>query len=375
MSILKKEFKNSNKTNIPKNKDLNKSLLKKNNSVHYPSSVKEWYNSIYNFYKNNSILSYNIDIYTLLYTYFNYIKAKPHNKSQIYYEKYYTSRIYINNPEIKQFNNKVNITVYIYNRNIMYLYNNLIVYNRLLYKLNIFIKEYSKYNSFNSIYKHVIYKYEFIKLSIILYKNKFSIKNLLFINNILSNLYSKRVELNIINLKYLYLDSNILAISVAKKLKYKRIYVLGIIRLALNLSKRSYINDYYNYFVDKEDTDNILINEKPEFFYNKNNTLLNVNIIDKPCDYKSRVIFYYLNNKIISGIKLQSAGRLTKRLTASRSMIKSDQIGSLKNNKSSLKGLSTLMLKGYVKSNLQYTNINSYKRIGSYGIKSWVSNT
>jgi hypothetical protein len=41
MSILKKEFKNSNKTNIPKNKDLNKSLLKKNNSVHYPSSVKE----------------------------------------------------------------------------------------------------------------------------------------------------------------------------------------------------------------------------------------------------------------------------------------------------------------------------------------------
>jgi hypothetical protein len=232
------------------------------------------------------------------------------------------------------------------------------------------MKKYNKYVNFNNIYKYVLYKYEFIKLSIILYKNKFSIKNLLYINNILSNFYNKKVELNIINLKYLYLDSNILAISVAKKLKYKRMYVLGIIRLALNLSKKSYENDYYNYFVDKDNIDNIFINKKFELFNNIKNTFLNINIIGKPYNYKSRIIFYYLNNKIINGIKLQSAGRLTKRLTASRSMIKSDQVGSLKNNKSSLKGLSTLMLKGYVKSNLQYANINSYKRIGSYGIKS-----
>jgi hypothetical protein len=32
------------------------------------------------------------------------------------------------------------------------------------------------------------------------------------------------------------------------------------------------------------------------------------------------------------------------------------------------------LLKGYVKSNLQYTNINSYNLIGAYGIKSWISN-
>jgi hypothetical protein len=241
----------------------------------------------------------------------------------------------------------------------------------LLYKLNKFIQKYDKYNNIYNIYKHILYKYELIKLSIIFYKNKFGIKNLLYINNILSYLYNKKVELNIINLKYLYLDSNILAISVAKKLKYKRIYVLGIIRLALNLSKKFYENNYYNHYINKDNVDNILINKNFELFYNDyNNRLLNSNIINKPYSYKSRIIFYYLNNKIVSGIKLQSAGRLTKRLIASRSMIKTDQIGSLKNSKSSLKGLSTIMLKGYVRSNLQYTNINSYKRIGSYGIKS-----
>lgn len=307
----------------------------------------------------------------LLYNYFNYIKSNPNKISQILYEKFYTDRVYINNPEIKLFNNKVNITVYIYNRNIIYLYNNLILYNKLLFKLNKFIVKYYKYNN---IYMHVLSKYELIKLGIILYKNRFSIKNLLYLNSILSNLYNKKVELNIINLKYLYLDGNILAISVAKKLKYKRIYVLGIIRLALNLSKKSYVNNYYNHLINKNDIDNILISKNFELFYNNynnnNNRFLNTDVIDKPYRYNSRIIFYYLNNKIVSGIKIQSAGRLTKRLIASRSMIKTDQIGNLKNNKSSLKGLSTIMLKGYVKSNLQYININSYKRIGSYGIKS-----
>jgi len=377
MSILKKELKISHKTNIAYYNIVNKTSIIRNNIIHYPNSTKEWYNSVYSYYKNNLRYINNIDIYMLLYNYFNYIKSNPNKTSEILYEKFYTYRVYINNPEIKLFNNKVNITVYIYNRNIIYLYNNLILYNKLLFKLNKFIVKYYKYNN---IYMHVLYKYELIKLGIILYKNRFSIKNLLYLNSILSNLYNKKVELNIINLKYLYLDGNILAISVAKKLKYKRIYVLGIIRLALNLSKKSYVNNYYNHLINKNDIDNILISKNFELFYNNynnnnNNRLLNTDVIDKPYRYNSRIIFYYLNNKIVSGIKIQSAGRLTKRLIASRSMIKTDQIGNLKNNKSSLKGLSTIMLKGYVKSNLQYININSYKRIGSYGIKSWISNS
>ena len=40
---------------------------------------------------------------------------------------------------------------------------------------------------------------------------------------------------------------------------------------------------------------------------------------------------------------------------------------------SSYKGLSAVMLRGHVKSNVQYTIINSKNRNGSFGVKGWVS--
>ena len=99
-----------------------------------------------------------------------------------------------------------------------------------------------------------------------------------------------------------------------------------------------------------------------------------INIIDdlvKNENYNFKFdLFDNLNNKYLKNLRFQGNGRLTKRLTASRSIIKNSYKGSLKNDKSSIKGLSTILLKGYVKSNLQYTNINSYNLIGAYGIKS-----
>jgi hypothetical protein len=47
--------------------------------------------------------------------------------------------------------------------------------------------------------------------------------------------------------------------------------------------------------------------------------------------------------------------------------------GSLKNIDSSYRGLSAVMLRGHVKSNLQYTMTNSKTRNGSFGLKGWVS--
>jgi hypothetical protein len=40
---------------------------------------------------------------------------------------------------------------------------------------------------------------------------------------------------------------------------------------------------------------------------------------------------------------------------------------------SSYKGLSSVLLRGHVKSNLQFTKIKSKTRIGSFGLKGWVS--
>jgi hypothetical protein len=75
----------------------------------------------------------------------------------------------------------------------------------------------------------------------------------------------------------------------------------------------------------------------------------------------------------LAGIRLEAKGRLSKRYTASRSVFKLDWKGGLKNVDSSFKGLSTVMLRGNVKSNVEYSLLVSKKRIGAYGIKGWVS--
>jgi hypothetical protein len=70
---------------------------------------------------------------------------------------------------------------------------------------------------------------------------------------------------------------------------------------------------------------------------------------------------------------LEAKGRLTRRFTASRSVFKIKWKGSLKNIDSSYKGLSSIMLRGQVKPNLQYSIVNSKTRNGAFGLKGWIS--
>ena len=359
-----------------------------------------------------------MQIYKLLNTYFNYYKLK----------NFSLSKIFIGNPEIKHFNNKINVTLYIYNRQVLYLNKCFLIYTKFANKIDLLIrmklglfkiiksladkflklktrskiiyiikfkalildiksivkfcnnnldknKILGKSLQFNLIGLNNLYKKLSIEIIsnhlskyIYLNKYKFNIKNLLYVKNLLSKVYNKTIELNVINLKYLHLDSYILALVISKKLKNRNRRVLRVIRLALKLSKKLYINDYTTYYLNIENIDNLLIKNSVNKFLKK--IPFNKNLIYKPFLYNNRIVLYYLNNKIIKGIRLQGTGRLTKRLTASRSIIKTSHKGSLKNNKSSIKGLSTIMLKGYVKSNLQYNNVNSYNLIGAYGIKS-----
>ena len=82
-----------------------------------------------------------------------------------------------------------------------------------------------------------------------------------------------------------------------------------------------------------------------------------------------------IRNKSVSGIRLEVAGRLTRRNKAARSLFKLRYKGNIRNMDSSYKGLSTVVLRGYAKSNLQYTKLKSRIRIGSYGLKGWVSSS
>jgi Mitochondrial ribosomal protein (VAR1) len=503
-----------------------KNYLKKGQLKHNPSSVKEWYNSIYSLEKNNNLKTLplkDIFIYKIFDTYFNLNKLKKQDNLSM-------GRVFIGKPEVKHFNNKIYITLYVFNKWIMHfykmtgmiktsnklfslnnkqfimlenkpfvmsvlflkhpkfdqklilfinklltkifsrnnkfvgiLYANLITFfnkselydllglignkydlnkkvkvingdlfkmskldkkvKRCLYlylciinsffnyiefpkminilkkvllcstkekkinNLKTILEMYLRKFNFNSLYllmglikyflmiKKIlksIYIMKWYKRNIYYSRYRFSIRNILSIKNILSKLYNNKIEINIINLKYLYLDGNILALTVVRKLKNRKRRVLKVIRMALRLSKKPYINRFYSDLLNVNNLDNVFIKKDSDLLINEN-IPLNKDLICKPTSYKSRIIFFYLKHKIISGMKLQGTGRLTKRLTASRSISKSMSKGSLKNKVSSYNGLSTVVLRGYVKSNLQYININSYNRIGAYGIKSWIS--
>ena len=73
------------------------------------------------------------------------------------------------------------------------------------------------------------------------------------------------------------------------------------------------------------------------------------------------------------GIRVEAKGRITRRFTAARSVFKVKFKGGLKNVDSSFKGLSAIMLRGYAKSNVQYSFISSKNRNGAYGVKGWIS--
>jgi hypothetical protein len=75
----------------------------------------------------------------------------------------------------------------------------------------------------------------------------------------------------------------------------------------------------------------------------------------------------------MGGARLVVKGRLTKRYRADRSVYKLKWKGGLKNIDSSFKGLSTVMFRGYLDSNVEKSRLNSKRRIGSFGVRSWFS--
>ena len=111
-------------------------------------------------------------------------------------------------------------------------------------------------------------------------------------------------------------------------------------------------------------------------FFNKNykdninKTLFNVFLLKKD---KLNLVLNSLKYKYINGLRLEAKGRLSKRRIASKSIFKFKYKGSLKNIDSSYKGLSTVILRGHLKPNIQYTKLNSKTRNGSFGIKGWIS--
>jgi len=85
--------------------------------------------------------------------------------------------------------------------------------------------------------------------------------------------------------------------------------------------------------------------------------------------YLEKVVLNNIKYKHVTGLRLETKGRLTRRYTASRSISKLIYKGNLLNLDSSYKGISSVLLKGNIRSNIQYTKSKSKTRIGSFGIK------
>ena len=405
LNIIKSKIKNTYK----------KKALNGENIVYYNKdfvpAVRNWKNSIYVYNKNTLSLIPVASrlVMKLIKGYFNSynlnIESKIREKRlRRRYRKLSTNKIFISQGEFKHTNDKINITLYVYNKQKLNYITKLSkrytrLFKKLIFKKKIqlikskamtilnkqkikrlknVLPEYSfKVNNIqNLLYKNYIKKsikrlkyYMYYKQLLYINKAKFENSYLQGLIELIKKIFNKNIEFNIINLKYLYFNSDIYTQPLVLKLRKKRnairylkqlVNKAKIKKVSLNERSKYYFNLENVYKINNQDTVNNLLNKLMQ--YNKINS-----------EYLKKVILSDIKYKRVSGVRLETSGRLTKRYTASRSQYKFKYKGNLVNTYSSLQGQPSSLIRGNDKPNLQYTKLNSKTRIGSFGVKGWVN--
>ncbi len=244
-------------------------------------------------------------------------------------------------------------------------------------------------------YKREWYKYIYLLKT---YKLKFTNYYISKLNTLVNNMYEKKVVFNVVNLKEMHLNSDIYTQAVALKLRNKNNQLYRVLKSSLRKIKVKPVNKIDErrvgvrinkpFLVDRvrnniissmlrNDNDKgYLSNLLLDFFPTVNK--LYVNIITHWYNrWYPTPLSYYLKRRLkhmfLRGIRVEAKGRLTRRATASRSVFKMRYKGGLKNIESSFRGWSTIMLRGIVKSNVQYSLASSNRANGAFGVKGWVS--
>ena len=383
------------------NKNIEKQKIdpQEKHNKHYPSAVREWNNSIYVFNKNaiNLIPQATELVNKLIKSYFNLYNLKLERKIRSNrllgrLRKLSSNKIYVSNGEFKHTNNKVVITLYLFNRQKFNIdkkiqkgfykawLNQDVLNSRWLLIQAKAIQSIKKWNNkklvlidimesytknkqildYKGLSKYIIFFYKkLIKKSLDKYllhkyyqqlvfinKSKFNYNYLQFLKKYIEKIYNKNVEFNLVNLRRFYLNSDILSESITIKIRKNRRKLLKY----LNTLKRK-----------------VKIRNKKNIFYQSILNKLNNK------KYLEEVVLRNIKYKHVTGFRLETRGRLTRRYTASRSVSKLRYKGNLLNIDSSYRGLSSVLLRGNQKSNLQHTKLKSKTRIGSFGIKGWIS--
>jgi len=408
---------NTNKTN--KNNYVSIQKLKKYYK-YFPHSTREWNNSIYLFnIKTLALIPlatlstiYLIRGYLALYN--TYLESMLRSGTILRrFRRFSTNKTYVSNGEFKHTSDNVLITLYTHNRQ---KFNYLSVLKQryiLLFfdsKLRQILKKrfyWIKYNGFkylelantekfavitrwskllikNNIpeikykalyindylikfYKNWV-KNSLINIKIYLYyrqllyinESKYNYTYLQILKNFTEKIYNKRVEFSLINIKYHYLNSDILSESLSSKITINRKNILSFFRKLINKIKIHKTHQQEPYL------------NKLDLIENIQDPLVSIFDYENIPDIK-QVVLQQINYKRLSGVRLEASGRVTRRYTAERSVKKIRYKGNLVDHDSSNKGLSSVILKGNLKPNLQYSKLYSKTRIGSFSIKGWVS--
>lgn len=260
-------------------------------------------------------------------------------------------------------------------------------------------------NKYYKIFIKKVYEEEFLYLYytklLTLNNIKFKTWFLLGLSNVLSKIYKKSIEFNFVNVKYLHLNSDIFTQSIAVKLRNRNNNFKFVLKRALTLAKLYKINnrvffgrnitrslnnghtiiknltdkhrnsEFLNTILHNIFTNSNLTNQKLQ----TNNTSENL-IVSKskrPLSNTQISVLNSIKHKAVFGVRFEAAGRLSKRLTAARAVYRLDYRGNIKDTHSSYHGLSSVMLRGNAKPNIQYTLVNSKTRNGAFGLKGWVN--
>jgi hypothetical protein len=273
---------------------------------------------------------------------------------------------------------------------------------------------YIKYRIYINIHKKIM-KFKLYNLLILIRKykfyfnlNKYKFEDIFLqkLGKLISKIYRKKIEFNIINLRSIGFNTDIFTDFLKNKLKKRRMKVLktmdfilnkanilkingikerarNIKNVNFNLLENKYKNLNLNSIISNEyhldeilkesyyNSFNTFIKNIDEYFYSIiKDTSLIWNIKDI---FNKKIIFNNIKYKNTRGIRLEVKGRLTKRYRADRALFKIRRKGKLNNIDSSFKGLSGVTFRGYTNSNLDYSMSSSKRRIGSFAVKGWLS--
>lgn len=271
-------------------------------------------------------------------------------------------------------------------------------------------------------FKREIYFLRKYKFKLNLNKYKFEEKFLFRLSNIISKIYSKQIEFNIVNLKKIVFNADLFTEISTLKIKKKKTRAERIMNIMLNKAKLPIVNRIqekgrivknvdFNLVENKYRTLNLkdilsswlnldkLLNKlygggvatlRREALSRLHPGATNTNFVSVYPHFVGinpgassflpqtkaklyNIVFNSIKYKNMAGIRMEVKGRLTPRYRADRSVYKLRWKGGLKNIYSSYNGLSVRKNRGHLNPNVGYSIFSSKRRVGAFAVKGWMS--